>query len=317
MEPGGIEPPCRNSPLEASTRVADDLHSVRSHPRKVRGLGEAIISRLIGGMVAVLEAPDRETLQRIAVSIAARHGLTLDESAAAFIASGGVHGAHATNLSSSPSNSRGGAPAQTAKLASAREMEGLIIKVDAVRRLLGGLAGFGGFGGPNAGSRIGLAGVQRALDVAAGRTPPASPNMQREAADRSGPGIKPPLRFHQILSAVCQAAGVSQDQVLAKGRPAPVVLARSVCVFIARKLTKMSYPEIASHLARPNHSTVITAFQRISRAILTGETAILASGARSSGELNDDTAAAGLGGDANQPLTVKVFIERLTYELGR
>ncbi len=34
MEPGGIEPPCRSGPLDASTRVAVDLHSVRARPRQ-------------------------------------------------------------------------------------------------------------------------------------------------------------------------------------------------------------------------------------------------------------------------------------------
>jgi len=32
MEPGGIEPPCRDGPLRASTRVAIDLHSVWTLP---------------------------------------------------------------------------------------------------------------------------------------------------------------------------------------------------------------------------------------------------------------------------------------------
>jgi len=255
------------------------------HPRKIRGLGEAIISRLVGGMVATLETPDRETAQRIAMSIATRHGITLDEPAAAFIAAGGGDGAASAGRCLAPS----------ARLASAREMEGLIIKVDAVRRLLGGLgtqapSGFGGTGG-----RIGLLGVQRALDVAVGRNP-----MQRESSHAHGSGgIRPPVRFHIILSTVCRAVGVSQDDVLAKGRPAPVVLARSVCVFMARKLTKMSYPEIATSLARPNHSTVITAYQRIVAAIAGAEVAALASA--TPGEV----------------LTVAGLVDRLTHELGQ
>jgi len=36
MEPGGIEPPCRSSQQDASTRVADDLRSVRPRPRQAR-----------------------------------------------------------------------------------------------------------------------------------------------------------------------------------------------------------------------------------------------------------------------------------------
>ena len=34
MEPGGIEPPCQDGRLQASTCVSDDLHSVRARPRQ-------------------------------------------------------------------------------------------------------------------------------------------------------------------------------------------------------------------------------------------------------------------------------------------
>lgn len=36
MEPGGIEPPSRNGQPDASTRVSDDLRSVRARPRQAR-----------------------------------------------------------------------------------------------------------------------------------------------------------------------------------------------------------------------------------------------------------------------------------------
>jgi chromosomal replication initiator protein len=43
------------------------------------------------------------------------------------------------------------------------------------------------------------------------------------------------------------------------------VLARSVTSFICRKLTTLSFPEIARAMGRGNHSTVITAHRRIER----------------------------------------------------
>lgn len=50
---------------------------------------------------------------------------------------------------------------------------------------------------------------------------------------------------------------------MASGRHQLVVLARALCVHAARESTNMSYPEIARALGRPNHSSVITAHQRI------------------------------------------------------
>ena len=49
------------------------------------------------------------------------------------------------------------------------------------------------------------------------------------------------------------------------GRHRRVVLARAMITLLCRELTTMSYPEIARALGKKNHSTVITAHQRIDR----------------------------------------------------
>ena len=51
-----------------------------------------------------------------------------------------------------------------------------------------------------------------------------------------------------------------------------VALARALVTYLARRLTTMSYPEIARSMNRPNHSTVITAFNRVTRQMAEGET---------------------------------------------
>jgi chromosomal replication initiation ATPase DnaA len=110
-------------------------------------------------------------------------------------------------------------------------------------------------------------------------------------------GPRRPVKFEAILSAVVGYFGATSRQVLGSGRNSRLVLARSVLVHLARKLTPMSYPEIAAQMGRRNHSTVITAAQRIEKQIANGETLRL-SGLPGAGTT------AGLGG----PMTVSDLV---------
>ncbi len=74
-----------------------------------------------------------------------------------------------------------------------------------------------------------------------------------------------PIRFASILDAICDEMMVDKSTVLSNDRHRQIVLARSLVVHLARELTTLSFPEIARQLARPNHSTVVTAHQRIAR----------------------------------------------------
>jgi chromosomal replication initiator protein len=76
-------------------------------------------------------------------------------------------------------------------------------------------------------------------------------------------GLHRPVRLEQIVRLVCDHLAVDRAQVMARGRHARIVLARSIIIHLARRLTTLSYPELARELARPNHSTIITAAQRV------------------------------------------------------
>lgn len=80
-----------------------------------------------------------------------------------------------------------------------------------------------------------------------------------------------PIRFDQIAEVVCEALRTPMSDLLGKGRHKRVVLARGLAAHLARELTTMSYPEIARAMNRPNHSTAITADQRVKKRIESGE----------------------------------------------
>lgn len=187
------------------------------HPRDIQRLSEGLVSRFMSGIVLRLEVPDAELRRRIVEQLARRRGLALEPAAAALLAGHGDGGS------------------------SVRELEGLLLKVDAVQRLLPE------FGLGN--GQVGILAVRQALglDSAAGA----------EARARR------PIQISAIISEVCGALRVEPTDLGGKGRHKRVVMARSLITYLARKLTTMSFPEIARALSRPNHSTVITAYQRI------------------------------------------------------
>ena len=91
-----------------------------------------------------------------------------------------------------------------------------------------------------------------------------------------------PVRFEDILAAVIGVTGVAREAILGRGRQQQVVLARSLLIHIARKLTSLSYPELAAAMGKRNHSTVITADQRMHRQLAAGDPAALPVGDRPS-----------------------------------
>ncbi len=126
---------------------------------------------------------------------------------------------------------------------SVREIEGLLNQVEAVRTLTPDLCGGSG--------PMDAAAVRRALGLSEG------------ALARNGK--RKPVRLDAILREVCQQLRVEPEDLFGKGRHRRVVLARGLVVRLARELTTLSYPEIARGMHKPNHSTVITADQRIGR----------------------------------------------------
>jgi chromosomal replication initiator protein len=74
-----------------------------------------------------------------------------------------------------------------------------------------------------------------------------------------------PVRYDAILDTVCNFFALPPIQVTGRIRRSHVVLARSILIHLAYELTPMSYPEIAAIMGRPNHSTIVTAAQRIKK----------------------------------------------------
>lgn len=197
------------------------------HPRDIRRLNQKLVSRFVQGAVVRVDPPDPELRPRLVRFLADRRGLALDAAAAALLA----------ERSARSLGSLGGFGG------SVREIEGLLVQVEAVYRLLPDLAGPAG--------GIGLPLVRRALGL-----------------HEAEPGVVParprrPVPIATIVSETCRALGVDVSEFLGRGRHKRVVLARSLVAHLSRRLTTQSYPEIARAMGRPNHSTVITAERRI------------------------------------------------------
>lgn len=242
------------------------------HPRMCVGLSEGLRSRLSAGLVAEMGAADEEMAERVVVAMAGRRGLALEAGAARALVRR-VAELSARERAASEATARD--PGTGAEFApgcvSVRELEGAVTKVEAVHRLLGEGAGKGP---GRIGGSVGLVCVERALRVPASSaaTGVASASAPLSVQGKGVDGVMAAtvatggarmVRMDQIVEEVCRALGVSREEVSARGRHVRVVLARALSTHLARRLTTLSYPEIARALGRPNHSTVITAAQRL------------------------------------------------------
>lgn len=71
-----------------------------------------------------------------------------------------------------------------------------------------------------------------------------------------------PVRIAEILQAVCATTGVEREDLVGPGRHRRVVTARGLAAHLAREMTTLSFPEIASALGRSSHSTIHAAAAR-------------------------------------------------------
>jgi chromosomal replication initiator protein len=208
------------------------------HPREIKRLSDKLISRFLAGMVVKIDTPDADTRVRLVKHVALKRHLPLEDAAAQLIA----------ERSARSVGSLGGFGG------SVREIEGLVTQVEAIFRLVPEIASTEG--------RAGLNLVRRALGL-----------TDSDASTRSGAGPRNrrPVQVREITAEVCRVLRVDVTELLGRGRHARVVLARSVTALLSRRLTTMSFPEIARAMARPNHSTIITACKRMNAEIQTGE----------------------------------------------
>ncbi|MFO0858914.1 MAG: DnaA/Hda family protein [Phycisphaerales bacterium] len=189
------------------------------HPREIRKLSTALASRFMSGAVLRIEEPDRELRIELGRRLGFKRGLQLDDTGAAALAA--------------------------AAWKSVRELEGLLMQILAVSRLLPELA---------SAEAMDAAAVRRALDLAGAKPEPrtsASPRPRR------------PVPMSLIQAEVARRLRVELSDMAGRGRHPRVVLARSIVVRLARRLTTLSFPEIARAMNRPNHSSVITAHNRL------------------------------------------------------
>ncbi len=205
-----------------------------SHPGEMTAISRALASRFVAGPVVRIDPPGRDMKSRLIRTRAQRRGLALSDAGVELIAE----------------RATGTLPGG---MASVRDLEGVLIQVEAVWNLLPGARGE---------RRVIDAGVvARALDLRAGR------GQVEGGAAR----VDKPIPLEIIARTVCRELGVEMGDLMSKGRHKRVVLARSMVAQTARSLTTRSYPEIARVMARRNHSTVITAHQRVKRQIEAGQ----------------------------------------------
>jgi len=220
------------------------------HPRALRKFSPALVSRFMSGMVASIAPPENALRERITRAFAIRRGLSLDES--------GIR-AVATRAAWTPGATTG---------PSIRDIEGMLTKIDALRRVAPEYLGPAG--------TIGAGAIERALGGPAGGSAGTISNQS------SGGGAlvhvqRParPVRVHVIIAQTCAALAVEVGELSGKTRHKRVVLARALVTYISRALTTQSFPDIARALGRPSHSTVITAYQRFCRQLAVDEAVTL------------------------------------------
>lgn len=239
-------------------------------PRQLQRFSPALVSRFMAGMVAGLGAPDAALRDRMVRVFAQQRGLVLDD------------GAVATLVERSAALP-GSAPITV------RELEGMLTKVEALSRLLPGStlnASEATGTGSGASPRINATLVTRALgftpleDQSEGSEAPQSSGAKSTGlsvshgialAGSSSARALRPVRVDEIIRHTCSALSVEERELSGKTRHVRVVLARAIITHLARALTTMSFPEIARAIGRPNHSTVITAFQRLHKQLVVDE----------------------------------------------
>lgn len=203
-----------------------------AHPRQIKQFSRALISRFVSGSLVRIDPPDRTTATRLVRHFATKRGLTIDDAAAHILAE------------SATPPSPGAAP-------SARDLHG------AVNRAL-------------AYTRMAKPGSEPVID-----TTLAIAAVRHDDTGHTSPDAHPatyrPVPIDRVIDAVCAALAVTRQDLAGRGRHKSVVLARAMIALLARRLTKRSYPEIATAIGRSNHSTVITAHHRIEGQIERGE----------------------------------------------
>ncbi len=89
----------------------------------------------------------------------------------------------------------------------------------------------------------------------------------RALKDLTGPGESQPVRIDDILRVVGRHYNVPKADLLSPRRARSIVLPRQVGMYLAKKLTSRSLPEIGRRFGGRDHSTVLHAVRKIEREI--------------------------------------------------
>lgn len=81
----------------------------------------------------------------------------------------------------------------------------------------------------------------------------------------------PKLTIEAIKRAVCQHYGISHNDIISDHRNHRVVRPRQVAIYLARKLTPRSYPEIGRNFGGRDHTTALSSYRRIERLLATNQ----------------------------------------------
>ncbi len=81
-------------------------------------------------------------------------------------------------------------------------------------------------------------------------------------------GVRPRRRtVEDIQQRICEAFGLSMDELLSSSRAAPVTWPRQVAMYLARELTDQTLPAIGRAFGGRNHTTVLHAYRRTAERI--------------------------------------------------
>jgi chromosomal replication initiator protein len=73
--------------------------------------------------------------------------------------------------------------------------------------------------------------------------------------------------LEQIIQLVCERFEIKREDLLGKSRQKQFATPRHIAQYLARKFTKLSYPEIGKRFGGRDHTSVLHAYQRISEEI--------------------------------------------------
>lgn len=216
------------------------------HPDELAQFSTPVMSRMRAGAVVGIDLPDESMRVDLIRHLAHRRGINIDIDAARLLAAS----AHAIG-------------------SSARELDGLVSQAEVRARISTGTKHEISIGHISISAETARL-VLATCGAGAGNYPSYQIDTGSENADMGANRRRRPVRFAEILDAVCTALDVEIRDVHGRGRHPRVVLARAMVTRLARRLTPMSYPEIARGLARTNHSTFITADKRLGQQIEQG-----------------------------------------------